>query len=71
MGELLGQLSKRSFSQARLLISVLVQYLNANDAGQGFYELAQRKKLLRLNPSQDEKPTSWVQHVKAVCAHAW
>jgi hypothetical protein len=40
MGELLGQLSERSFSQARLLISVLVQYLNANDAGPGFYDLA-------------------------------
>jgi hypothetical protein len=36
MGELFGQLSERSFSQARLLISVLVQYLNANDAGPGF-----------------------------------
>jgi hypothetical protein len=32
--------SERSFSQARLLISVLVQYLNANDAGPGFYDLA-------------------------------
>jgi hypothetical protein len=47
MGELLGQLSERSFAQAGLLISVLVQYLHANDAGPGFYELAQRKKLLR------------------------
>jgi len=42
MGELLGQLFERSFGQARLLISVLVQYLNANDAGPGFYDLAQR-----------------------------
>jgi hypothetical protein len=47
MGELLGRLSERSFAQAGVLISVLVQYLNANDAGPGFYELAQRKKLLR------------------------
>jgi len=46
MGELLGQLSERSFSQARL-ISVLVQYLNANDAGPGFYDLAIPKHLLR------------------------
>jgi hypothetical protein len=39
MGELLGQLSERSFSQARLLISVLVQYLSEvvqpEVAGQG------------------------------------
>lgn len=71
MGELLGQLSERSFSQARLLISVLVQYLSANDAGPGFYDLAARKHLLRPHPSQDEKLTFWVQHVNAVCAYAW
>jgi hypothetical protein len=71
MGELLGQISERSFSEAQLLISVLVQYLNANDAGLGFYDLATRKRLLRRRPSQDEKLTFWVQHVNAVCAYAW
>jgi hypothetical protein len=71
MGELLGQLSERSFGETRLLISVLVQYLNANDAGSGFYQLAQRKKLLRPRPSQDEKLTFWVGHVNAVHAHPW
>jgi hypothetical protein len=71
MGELLRQLSERSFSQARLLISVLVQYLNANDAGPGFYDLATRKHLLRPRPSQDDKLTFWVQHVNAVCAFPW
>lgn len=35
MGGLIGQLSQRSFAQAGLLISVLVQYLNAGDAGPG------------------------------------
>lgn len=71
MGELLGQLSERSFAQANLLISVLVQYLNANDAGPGFYELAQRKNLLRMRASQDEKLAFWVGHVNAVHAHPW
>jgi len=71
MGELLGQLSERSFSEARLLISVLVQYLNADDAGPGFYDLAARKAPPEARPSQDEKLTFWVQHVKAVCAYAW
>lgn len=60
-----------SFGQARLLISVLVQYLNANDAGPGFYDLAARKHLLRARPSQDERLTFWVQHVNAVSAYAW
>jgi hypothetical protein len=36
MGKLRGQLSGRSFTRADLLISVLVQYLNANDAGPGY-----------------------------------
>jgi len=71
MGELLGQLSERSFNQAQLLISVLVQYLNANDAGPGFYDLAMRKHLLRPRSSRNEKLTFWVQHVNAVCAYAW
>jgi hypothetical protein len=71
MGELLGQLSERSFAQVGLLISVLVQYLNANDAGPGFYDLAKRKRLLRPRASQDEKLIFWVGHVKAVHAHHW
>jgi hypothetical protein len=71
MGELLGQLSERSFGEASLLISVLVQYLNANDAGPGFYQLAQRKKLLRPHASADEKLAFWVRQLNAVYAHAW
>jgi hypothetical protein len=71
MGELLGLISERSFQQAQLLISVLVQYLNANDAGPGFYQLAQRKKLLRPHASQDEKLIFWVRHVQAVHAYTW
>jgi hypothetical protein len=71
MGELLGQISERSFRRARLLISVLVQYLNANDAGPGFYDLAQSKKLLRPRATRDEKLAFWVGHVKAVHAYPW
>jgi hypothetical protein len=71
MGELLEQLSLRSFAQTGLLISVLVQYLNANDAGPGFYRLAQRKRLLRPRASRDDKLTFWVGHVQAVHAHHW
>lgn len=47
MGELLGQLSEHSFTQAGLLISVLVQYLAANDAGPGFCELASARSSFR------------------------
>jgi hypothetical protein len=68
MGELLGQLSERSLAQAGLLISVLVHYLNANDAGPGFYELAQRKGVL---PRGADKLAFWVGHLRAVCAYPW
>lgn len=71
MGELLGALSERSFAQAELLISVLVQYLNANDAGPGFYELAQRKNLLPPRPTRDQRLAFWVGHVNGVCAYHW
>lgn len=67
-GRTAGQISERSFSGAQLLVSVLVQYLNANDAGLGFYDLAARKRLLRRRPSQDVKLTFWVKRVNAVCA---
>jgi hypothetical protein len=71
MGELPGQLSQRSFARAGLLISVLVQYLNASDAGPRFYELARRRKLLRPRPTRDQKLTFWISQVKAVCRHDW
>lgn len=71
MGELLEQLSERSYGKAGLLISVLVQFLNENDAGAGFYRLAQRKKLLGPNASRDQKLSFWVEHVKAVHSHPW
>jgi hypothetical protein len=71
MGKLLGQLTERSFGQNGLMISVLVQYLNANDAGPGFYGLAQRKRLLKPRPTADEKLIFWVSHVKAVHSHSW
>ena len=64
-------MSWRASGQARLLISVLVQYLDGNDASPGFYDLAQRKKLLQARPSRDEKPAFWVGHVRAVRSHAW
>lgn len=71
MGELLEQLSERSYGEAGLLISVLVQFLNENDPGSGFYRLAQRKKLLSSGSSRDQTLAFPVEHVKAVHSHAW
>ena len=62
MGELLGQLPQRSFGQARLLISVLVQYLNANDAGPGFYDLATHTASRRLRDRWTQTSSVWMSH---------
>ena len=70
MGELLGRLSERSFSQTRLLISVLIQYLNANDAGPGFYDLATRKHLLPPPVARREADLLG-SACQPVCAYAW
>lgn len=55
MGELLGRVVNRAMSTYpnfdKLMISSLVTYLNENDAGPGFYQLARQKHLMR--PGQD------------------
>lgn len=44
IGHLLEQISESAFADCGgLLLSALVQYLDTNDAGPGFYTLAQRK----------------------------
>jgi hypothetical protein len=44
IGELLGKISENTFAKTDgLLISALVQYLDTNDAGPGFYALAKTK----------------------------
>lgn len=46
-----------------LMISSLVVYLNANDAGSGFYNLARKKGLMSKGDSKEE---FWIHQVKSV-----
>jgi len=46
------------------MLSALVNYLSANDAGPGFYQLAKELQLLPLSASADEKFGFWVEQVK-------
>src|SRR5215831_17706724 len=46
MGYLLGRISERELPRIGLLISAVVNYLDANDAGPRFYKLAHEKGLL-------------------------
>lgn len=67
MGHLLGEIVARDQEQyPRQMISAFVIHLNANDAGTGFYQLAQDLTLLVKNPSADQKLKFWSDQVKAV-----
>jgi hypothetical protein len=68
IGHLLEQISEAAYdSCGGLLLSALVQYLDSNDAGPGFYSLAQRKgaKIPRTASARYE---FWLDQVKQLHA---
>lgn len=68
MGYLLGRISDREFGRTGVLISAIVCYLDANDAGPGFYKLAQERGLLPRGQSRSRQWEFWVAHVAKVFA---
>ena len=69
IGELLGQISEDAIAETGgLLISALVQYLDANDAGPGFYALA-RSKGLQVPTTTDDRQLFWASQVEALHKH--
>ncbi|MEU3477512.1 hypothetical protein ACI2LO_24635 [Streptomyces sp. NPDC033754] len=48
------------------MLSALVNYLNANDAGSGFYQLAKELQLLPSGALKDEKYVFWIRQVKGL-----
>jgi hypothetical protein len=72
MSYLLRRIGDRSFAASGLLITALVQFLNENDAGQGFFDLAYSKKLIpRPRLPELERLTFWSQHVGQVQGYDW
>jgi len=69
IGHLLGLVVERNRPTTRLLISALVQYLNANDAGPGFYVLAVELGMLPRRSSALAKQEFWIEQVKALYAY--
>jgi hypothetical protein len=69
MGYLLGMIVDKTFPQTGLMLSALVQYLNENDAGPGFFDLARRLGLLRSRTSVGQRLEFWASQVAAVHAH--
>ncbi len=66
MGQLLYRVVARNRPQTKLMISALVSYLNENDAGSGFYALAQQLGDLPQRANAAAKFEFWVEQVKAL-----
>lgn len=66
MGHLLGLIVERDQPKSNCMISALVNYLDENDAGPGFYAFAQQLGLLSSRASPQEKEMFWVSQVAAV-----
>jgi hypothetical protein len=66
MGYLLGLIVERNRPTTELMISALVHYLDQNDAGPGFYLLAQRLGYLPPKPSATAKGEFWIGQVNAL-----
>jgi len=64
MGHLLYLIVERNRPTTKRMISALVTYLNANDAGTGFYALAQELGELPHNASTRVKLDFWVNEVQ-------
>ncbi len=66
MGHLVGEVSRNAVGAGYPMLSAIVIYLNENDAGSGFYQLAQDLGLLKVSPSAQAKLEFWVEQVKSV-----
>jgi hypothetical protein len=69
MGHLLGRIVEVDMETNPCMISSLVIYLNENDAGSGFYKLAQDKGLLSQGASKDEKIGFWISQMQGTYDH--
>lgn len=66
MGHLLGLAVDEEFEATGVMISAVVLYLNANDAGPGLFTKATELQLLATNATRDEREKFWLEQVRAV-----
>jgi hypothetical protein len=69
MGQLLCAIVEQDRPDSDVLISAIVLYLNENDAGSGFYSLAESHDLLPTNSSKSAKEAFWAAEVARVHQH--
>jgi hypothetical protein len=66
IGELLGRIVERDVPESGQMISAIVIYVDENDAGPGFYKLAQESGMLPTPASKDQKLAFWSKQVAEV-----
>jgi hypothetical protein len=69
MGYLLGRIVQETYPTVGAMMSSLVIYLDANDAGTGFYQLAQDMNLLPRNAPKQAREEFWVQQTQKTFDH--
>jgi hypothetical protein len=69
MGALLEVIGERNRPTTGVMITALVNYLDQNDAGPGFYAYAQRIGFLRKGAGADERLDFWASQIGAVHAY--
>jgi hypothetical protein len=70
MGHLLGLIVARDYPESGLMISALVHYLGANDAGPGFHTLVQQLGLLPQGSSAAARLEFRIGQVNSLDLHA-
>lgn len=68
-GQLLCAIVEQDRPTSGVLISAIVLYLNENDAGSGFYSLAESYDLLATNSPGSAKEAFWAAEVARVHEH--
>lgn len=66
MGHLLWLIVERNRPTTGLMISALVNYLDGNDAGSGFYKLAADLGLLKAGASPQAREEFWIKQINAL-----
>jgi hypothetical protein len=66
MGYLLGRIVEETYGHVGAMLSSIVIYLDANDAGPGFYKLAQEMGALPPGATKLAREEFWIKQTKAV-----
>lgn len=63
IGAVLGEVATRSFAADGIMLSSIVIYLRENDAGGGFYRLAEKLGAMPAGASSSRRMEFWMSHV--------